>query len=474
MAEGDRIALNQDSFGSFYSGTTQAFVDGINYAELTITDSALDSYLLGSAFGDLIAAYNGGTIGGYDSYIAFVRFVDSDDAADTGSYLIYDYSHIFDGAQVLAKLTSDGTTAVAAGDFAPLALTITGAERLLATGGDDTLFGGLSDSRYVWDHATAFDGEDRIADGGGDGDVLSFENLSDVAVRIHSHPTGGADLLLAEIDSGILTANAVNATGLTFFAPESRIDLTRGIDEIQGYDALLSSGSPGHLLADAAQLAQVTGSDAAYLVAGSTANDHLDVSGLADAKFTLVLGGNGEDTLTGGAGSDHLVGGSGLDLLIGGAGQDTLTGGEGLDLFRYASPTEGSATFSEADLITDFTSGADRLKLIDANFGAIQSQPGTFAPGINYVEIAYSGSSLAELESAKQSGVLDGLASAAGVAAGVDYVAFLSFSLDSGEGDAQSFVLYDTNTANADGITVLAELTDVAATQFSHTDVTFG
>lgn len=89
----------------------------------------------------------------------------------------------------------------------------------------------------------------------------------------------------------------------------------------------------------------------------------------------FVFGGDGSDRLTGGtgaddlrggksgdvlfgrAGEDRLKGGGGRDLLNGGAGNDTLTGGKGADVFVFG-PNSG------ADIVTDFESGKDILRLV--------------------------------------------------------------------------------------------------------------
>jgi Ca2+-binding RTX toxin-like protein len=82
-------------------------------------------------------------------------------------------------------------------------------------------------------------------------------------------------------------------------------------------------------------------------------------------------GGSGNDTLigneaanilAGGAGNDRLSGNGGDDVLIGGAGADTLTGGAGADTFRFTALADSSVG-SGRDVITDFTSGVDRIDL---------------------------------------------------------------------------------------------------------------
>lgn len=77
-----------------------------------------------------------------------------------------------------------------------------------------------------------------------------------------------------------------------------------------------------------------------------------------------IIGNGGANLLIGGGGDDSLSGGNGNDTLAGGAGRDTLTGGLGADHFALV---RGGPN---ADRITDFTDGQDRLQLSAAEFGA--------------------------------------------------------------------------------------------------------
>ncbi len=55
---------------------------------------------------------------------------------------------------------------------------------------------------------------------------------------------------------------------------------------------------------------------------------------------------------------------SGHDLLIGGDGRDILTGGAGEDLF-VIEKTAAASTITEADIITDFGNGNDKIVLTE-------------------------------------------------------------------------------------------------------------
>jgi Ca2+-binding RTX toxin-like protein len=86
-----------------------------------------------------------------------------------------------------------------------------------------------------------------------------------------------------------------------------------------------------------------------------------------------VLTGNFNDTLTGNGASQTLTGQGGADTLWGAGGTDTLWGGTGADAFVFREM--GTAN---ADRISDFASGSDKLHLDDAAFGAIGAM-GNFA-----------------------------------------------------------------------------------------------
>ena len=70
-----------------------------------------------------------------------------------------------------------------------------------------------------------------------------------------------------------------------------------------------------------------------------------------------ITGNSLANKITGGKGNDSIFGGAGNDTLIAGAGKDTLTGGRGKDVFVHSKGK---------DVITDYTEGADTVKLNSA------------------------------------------------------------------------------------------------------------
>jgi hypothetical protein len=89
------------------------------------------------------------------------------------------------------------------------------------------------------------------------------------------------------------------------------------------------------------------------------AGNALDNRITGNAAANLLDGGEGKDTIVGGAGNDTLLGGAGNDGLDAGHGNDVMSGGTGADGFHFHS-APGAA---DADVVSDFVSGADRIFL---------------------------------------------------------------------------------------------------------------
>lgn len=131
------------------------------------------------------------------------------------------------------------------------------------------------------------------------------------------------------------------------------------IDGTFGFDFLL--GTPGNdTMRGFAGNDTIQGLGGNDLIFGDRDNDLLAGNEGADT----LSGGQGSDTIYGGQGDDWINGDRGNDLLIGGEGKDILTGGAGDDLF-VIDQTSVVSTISEADVITDFGSGNDKIVLTD-------------------------------------------------------------------------------------------------------------
>lgn len=93
-----------------------------------------------------------------------------------------------------------------------------------------------------------------------------------------------------------------------------------------------------------------------------------NINGTGNDAPETIVGNSGVNILRGNGGADTLNGGANIDVLVGGSGKDTLTGGSASDRFDYNSVSDSRAN-ADADTITDFVSGTDKIDLsdIDAN-----------------------------------------------------------------------------------------------------------
>ena len=114
--------------------------------------------------------------------------------------------------------------------------------------------------------------------------------------------------------------------------------------------------------------------------------DTITINGLSGSE--TITAPNLASSINGKEGNDILIGGSAVDTISGGLGADTLTGNAGNDIFVIADGDSGLSS-STADIITDFSTGADKLKLGSTGNG-------TNTTG-NYVE---AGTSVANFVSA--------------------------------------------------------------------------
>ena len=87
------------------------------------------------------------------------------------------------------------------------------------------------------------------------------------------------------------------------------------------------------------------------------------------------MAGNFNDRLSGNAAAQTLTGQAGADTLWGAGGADTLWGGGGADTFIFRET--GTAN---ADRVSDWASGSDKLALDDAAMSALGAA-GNFATG---------------------------------------------------------------------------------------------
>lgn len=229
---------------------------------------------------------------------------------------------------------------------------------VLAGTGNDTIRGAAGN-----DTVHAQGGEDLVEGMDGD-DHISFTNRG-----AHTLYGGlGEDTLTISSESSALYFLIDGPTGVV---NEGNLSVITGFEHYQAY---------GGALDDIVRLGRK--SDRFF---GSAGDDTAIGGGGWDILYgqgddDVLFGNFGNDLLHGGIGNDVLSGGKDQDTIIGGKGNDTLTGGHGADDFEFEWPE------TTVDLITDFTSGQDRL-LLSALFvgsvlyvGPAALTPGAIAP----------------------------------------------------------------------------------------------
>jgi serralysin len=223
-------------------------------------------------------------------------------------------------------------------------------------GGNDTIYGQLGDDTLI-----GGDGNDYL-DGGDNNDTLFAGNGNDTLSGGSGNDAinGGSGYDIATYFgqytsySPVFTINgAVQITGI------EGTDLLTGIERIYFgdggfYDVHTGDGNNNTLAADL---------NVWSLLWGGNGND-------------TVVGGNGNDTLNGGSGDDGLFAGSGSDFLNGDSGNDWMDGGLGDDLYVVDSlgdtvveqPSSGTDTvYSYVNNYT-LTANIEKLYLQSASY----------------------------------------------------------------------------------------------------------
>ena len=178
--------------------------------------------------------------------------------------------------------------------------------------------------------------------GGGASDFLYGSAASDTLVG------GGGNDYLGSFDGndkligGEGADTLVGGAGNDVYIMDAEDTVTELAD--QGTDQVWATGASAILSANVENLTRL----------GSA-----DFAGTGNALANTMIGAAGADTLDGGAGDDRLNGRG---------GNDVLTGGDGRDRFVFDTAL---GALKNADRITDFVSGTDRLLLSDDVFSTL-------------------------------------------------------------------------------------------------------
>ncbi len=225
-----------------------------------------------------------------------------------------------------------------------------GDDLLNSGGGNDEIFGGQ--------------GADQIFGGGGD-DVL-FIDMADTVIA------GGAGYdRIVIASSGALAASLSAIEAIELQVADISLTVTQLTTGFAANTALFGTGTitvnmtPGLALAIPGMALQA-GADVGFVINGTSGGDTIKASLTASST---ISSGDGGDQIRGGNLVDTINGGNGNDKILSLGGADSLTGGAGADQFRYLFAGD-SGTGANADRITDFLSGTDRL-----NFALLDADP---------------------------------------------------------------------------------------------------
>ncbi len=222
-----------------------------------------------------------------------------------------------------------------------------GSPTTFASGGTAIIEGSFSDLGVADSHEVLIDWGDgtttvaSVTQGNGEGSFSgrhTYNGAGVYKVTVTAADNDGADSEAVETVA-FVTGTAVRDGVLQIVGTgaDDSIMITRNLsdptrDQVDIAANFLGSGG-------GSQTIDVTGLTGAVVYAGG-GNDSVSVADGIALPF-LVMGGEGNDTLSsqaassvilGGAGNDELEGGDGSDILIGGAGEDGLSGGAGNDL----------------------------------------------------------------------------------------------------------------------------------------------
>lgn len=244
--------------------------------------------------------------------------------------------------------------------------TFTGFEAVWGSAFADTLIGSSGDDTFVGG------GGDDVIDGGG--------GINKVDYSFVSTSTG----IVANMGSGTVTGpdgtdHLLNIQWLCGTGASDTITGSSGADIIDGgggYDTINGGSGDDTIILRSPVGAQST-------VNGGVGTDFLDLSkvtyGLSVNLATGSLNGGvvtGIESILGTSNNDVLIGSNnGGETFAGGGGIDTITTGGGADVILIGKLPSLSAG---RDVVTDFTSGMDRIDLSDAllhlgNFGSLST-----------------------------------------------------------------------------------------------------
>ncbi|MDP6773784.1 MAG: FecR domain-containing protein [Rhodospirillales bacterium] len=226
-------------------------------------------------------------------------------------------------------------------------------EEFSHTSDSDIFTGNTVNTEFVYSQIEGggFGGTDVIDDAGGNRDRITFEDLDNVVLSMQEL-SGDTTRVEIRIATNILSGSnggSTNSSTLTsaLSSPVNTISLSKAVEDLQALDTGLEDlNSGGVTLFGATSSLDATahsfsGSETGYIVAGTNANETIDLSGFSSGLLgTIIFGKGGDDVLIAGGGEGNILfGGSGNDSLTGDSGDDVLNGGGDNDTFLFGAST---------------------------------------------------------------------------------------------------------------------------------------
>ena len=260
-----------------------------------------------------------------------------------------------------------------------------GADTLRGYGGDDTLLGGADgDTLYGEEGNDYIDvgTGDNVALGGDGADVIIAASTAVASLNGFNRLSGGAgdDVISGE---GYLWGEDGNDT-LTTHGAYGQLEEQSVLMGGNGNDTLISLSGAASMYGEAGD-DTLNGGDGGSLASGGTGNDAFAGGsssdyGWGEADDDVMSGGGGNDQFDGGVGADKLYGDAGDDVLFGKDGDDILAGGSGRD---YLAGGAGNDTYlvdgTDGDEVIVDTQGTNIIEFAEG----ISAEHLTFRTGFD-------------------------------------------------------------------------------------------
>ena len=334
------------------TGTTAVNATG-NAANNILTGNAIANVLTGAAGDDTYIVNN------TDDRVVELAGQGYDTVRSTVSYALS--GPMYPSGTSVEALVLTGTAAINATGNA-LNNTLQGnsaANKLDGSLGADTMIGGAGDDIYIVDNAG-----DKVIEYKGQGYDSVFSAVS-YALSGAMYPTG------TNIERLVLSGTAaINATGNALNNALQGNSAANKLDGSLGADTMIGGAGDDIYIVDNVGDKVIEKSGEGYDSVFSTVSNSL----AGTAADRLVLSGSTATNASGNELANKLTGNGAANVLDGGAGIDALIGGAGADTFRF-SVAPGTAN---ADTITDFVSGTDKIALAAGVFTGLAT--GALAP----------------------------------------------------------------------------------------------